>query len=398
MRPTVGVICEYDPFHLGHARQFSLIRERLPQARILCVMSGCFTQRGMPALFSPAFRARAALLAGADAVLELPCAFSVREAENFALGGVAVLNGLGGVTYLCCGAETDDLSLLQAAAALLETPDEPFRRALRLALNEGRPFVAAQAYAAAESLSSGVGNAPVPRETLVTLLEKPNNILGICYLRALLRLHSAILPLPVRREGDYHAPSLEQRGFPSASAVRKAYLAGDVPAAESACGYTLAPDAIHRPEALDTALLYRLRTLGPEGLRAFPDCTEGLENRVYQAALQARGRAEIVGLAKAKRYPYARLNRLVTHALLDMPAALLSAHPLPEYARLLGFRQSSRELLTEISAGTLPLLAKAADGDPTDPLFALDARAYDLWALGAGVPAGLFYTQKVVIV
>ena len=84
MQPVVGIICEYDPFHRGHARQFALIRQTLPDARIVCVMSGCFTQRGMPALFSPAFRARAALTAGADLVMELPCAFAVRDAENFA--------------------------------------------------------------------------------------------------------------------------------------------------------------------------------------------------------------------------------------------------------------------------------------------------------------------------
>ena len=82
MRPVVGVICEYDPFHIGHARQFTLIRQQLPDAYIICVMSGCFTQRGMPALFAPAFRAQAALNAGASLVMELPCAFAVREADH----------------------------------------------------------------------------------------------------------------------------------------------------------------------------------------------------------------------------------------------------------------------------------------------------------------------------
>ena len=117
MRPTVGIICEYDPFHRGHARQFALVREKLPDARIVCVMSGCFTQRGSAALFAPAFRARAALDAGASLVLELPCAFALREAENFALGGIALLDRLGFVTHVSFGCEDDDLPFLQTAAA-----------------------------------------------------------------------------------------------------------------------------------------------------------------------------------------------------------------------------------------------------------------------------------------
>ncbi|MCE5342404.1 MAG: nucleotidyltransferase family protein, partial [Eubacteriales bacterium] len=163
-------------------------------------------------------------------------------------------------------------------------------------------------------------------------------------------------------------------------------------------GYPLSADAFHQPEALDSVLMHCLRNMSAPALRALPDCSEGLENRLLQAAQKARGRAELIGLAKAKRYPYARLNRLATHALLDVTAELLAVHPAPEYARLLGFRQSSRELLTEISEGALPLIAKAADADPDNPLFALDARSYDLWALGAGLPAGMMYRQQVVIV
>jgi predicted nucleotidyltransferase len=398
MQPIVGILCEYDPFHRGHARQFTLIREQLPDARILCVMSGCFTQRGMPALFSPAYRAHAALAAGADAVLELPAAFAVRDAENFALGGVSLLHRLGMVTHLSFGAETADLTQLQTIASLLESPDAVFQKTLRSALGEGRPFVEAQARAAAESLTVQEGGNAITRELLEAMLELPNNILGICYLRALMRLQSPIHPLPVQRVGNYHAADLTAVTYPSASAVRKAYLAGDFTAAQAACGYALTPKAIHRPDALDSVLIHRLRTMGTPALRALPDCSEGLENRLQQTAQKARGRAELIGLAKAKRYPYARLNRLATHALLDVTAKLLAAHPAPEYARLLGFRQSSCELLTEISADTLPFIAKAADADPANPLFALDARTYDLWALGAGLPAGLLYTQQVVIV
>ncbi len=393
MRPVVGIVCEYDPFHRGHARQFALIRERLPGARIVCVMSGCFTQRGMPALFAPAFRAEQALAAGADAVLELPCAFAVREAEHFALGGVAMLNGLGFVTHLSFGLETDDLVPLSEAAALLEAPNGAFTAALRAALAEGRPFASAQAAAVA----AGLAGSPTDAEALSRALARPNNILGVCYLRALMRLKSEILPLPVRREGEYHADALSEAGWPSASATRKAFLSGDAAAAEAACGYPLAGVPVHRPEALDAVLLHLLREADAAALRALPDCSEGLENRLRKAAREASGRAELLSLLKTKRYAYARLNRLLAHALLGVTSDLLAAHPLPGYARLLGFRKDGRDLLENFNRSAVPVNAKAADGDADDPLYALDARAYDLWALGAGLPAGLMYRQRVTI-
>ena len=396
MRPVVGVICEYDPFHIGHARQFALIRRQLPDAYIVCVMSGCFTQRGMPTLFAPAFRAETALRAGADAVLELPCAFAVREAENFAVGGVSLLNALGCVTHLSFGLETDNLPQLQAAAAVLETPDDLFTDTLRVSLANGSPFSAAQADAVAASLTADRGDDSTSPEALSHLLAQPNNILGICYLRALLRLKSSILPLPVLRVGRYHASALTREGYPSATAVRKAYLSDDLSAAEQACGYPLTGIPCHRPEALDTVLLHQLRGIDADALRALPDCTEGLENRIIKASRAAVNRADLLACLKTRRYTYARLNRLAAHALLGITTDLLTSHPLPEYARLLGFRRESRELLTAFYGSPIPIIAKAADGNPANPLYALDARAYDLWALGAGLPAGLMYKQKIV--
>ncbi|HNW85462.1 MAG TPA: nucleotidyltransferase family protein [Candidatus Limiplasma sp.] len=406
MQPTVGIICEYDPFHRGHARQFALARQALPNARIVCVMSGCFTQRGMPALFSPAFRARAALNAGADVVLELPAAFAVREAENFALGGVALLNALPGVTHLSFGCETDCLPFLEAAAAQLEKPNKRFTEALRAALALGRPYAAAQAEAVAAGLCAdgfgipapGESQAPADPAAFCTALAQPNNILAICYLRALRRLGSAILPLPVRREGAYHAAILSATDYPSASATRKAFLAGDTEAAEAACGYSLASAPRHLPDALDPVLLHCLRSMNLTALRALPDCAEGLENRLTRAAREAVTRKALLEALKTKRYAYARLNRLATHALLGVTACLLREHPLPEYARLLGFRRDAQTMLPGLGQSALPVIAKAADGNRENALYALDNRAYDLWALGAGLPAGFMYREPVAVV
>lgn len=381
----VGIICEYNPFHNGHRHQFDLIRERVPGARIVCLMSGCFTQRGEPALHAPLDRAQAALHAGADLVLELPCAFAVRDAEHFALGGVEILTRLGFVTHLSFGAE-DDIAPLQAAAALLEAPTQAYTLALKSGLSDGLSLAAAQGRALSACLP---GEPPV--------WEKPNNILALCYLRALRRLHSPLLPLPVRREGDYHADTLNGHARPSASAVRRAFLAGDFPAADAACPAPLPRRPICPPDALDRVWLYKLRGMSAEALRCLPDCTEGLENRLLACARQAVSREELLSLLKTRRYAHARLSRLCAHALLDMDAATF-AHARPGYVRLLGFRRDARELLSLLRESGIPVIAKAADGDRANPLYALDIRAYDLWALGAGLPCGLMLRQGVTVV
>lgn len=376
----VGIICEYDPFHLGHTHQFALIRDRLPSARIVCLMSGCFTQRGMPALHAPRFRAEAALRAGADLVLELPCAFAVRDAERFALGGAEILHRLGFITHLSFGVE-DEAAPLAEAAALLEAPTPAFTQNLKAALARGASFASAQGEALAACLGGDAWR-------------KPNNILALCYLRALHRLSSPIQPLPVPREGDYHADRLSPAAWPSASAIRKAFLEQRFAEAEAACGYPLPCSPVCPPDALDALLLHRLRTASPEALRRLPDCTEGLENRLIACARQAASREELLALLKTKRYAYARLSRLCTHALLGMEADL-PAHP--AYVRLLGFRQSGAELTALFKSAAIPIVAKAADGPMGDPLYRLDQTAYELWALGARQPAGLMLRQGVAV-
>ncbi len=392
MKPIVGIICEYDPFHRGHARQFALIRQQLPEAAILCVMSGPFTQRGMPALHPPAFRARAALAAGADIVLELPALFALREAQHFALGGVSILHRLGFVTHVSFGCESDDLSSLLQAARMLEHPTEDFLRALRAALDSGISFAAAQGAALGQALFQG------KEGPNAGLFGAPNNILGISYLRALLRLHSPLQPLPVLREGSYHEKSLEAAGYPSATAVRAALLSGDFSKAEAACGYSFPPSPLCRPEALDAPLLYALRGQTAPQLALLPDCTEGLENRLFAACRQATTRTELLERLKTRRYTHTRLNRLCAHALLGVTAGLQAEALEPGYVRLLGFRRESETLLPLLKKSRVPVIAKAAHGPMEDAAYRLDLRAYDLWALGAEIPAGLMMTQPMQIV
>lgn len=390
---VVGIIAEYNPFHLGHAHHLAQAREQANADAVVVVMSTAFTQRGDAAILSPADRARMALSAGADAVFALPAMWAVRDAEHFALGGVELLQGLG-CDAISFGTETVDLPLMQDVARLLEQPDPTFSTDVKARMERGIPHPAAVS-AAMEALHPGCG----------TLLENPNSTLAICYLRAMLRLNATMDVVPVQRIGGYHDSTLDAP-LPSATALRGAILRGDwnsVRAAMPEEAYAILRHAadegrIHRPEALDASLLYRLRTMQSSDYAALPDASEGIENRLASAAASTCTRVDLLQAAKTRRYPYARLSRMATHALLGFTDDLLTTTPLPEAAMLLGFRRDKKELFAHFKErSSLPILSKAADADRTAPWFQAEMRAHDIWALGTGLPAGLLLTQGVTV-
>ena len=371
----VGVIAEYNPFHSGHAHQLRQAREAAHADAVVAVMSGCFVQRGDAAIVSPAVRAAMALQNGADAVILLPALWSVRDAEHFALGGVHLLTGLG-CDALSFGAETADLPLLQAAADALESPDLPAARSAAMA--EVAPAAA-------------------------RVLQSPNNTLGVCYLRALRRLGASTDVYPIARASDYHASAIGD-GFSSATAIRSAILRGDWSSAYSAMPGSAADllenqaleNHLHRPEALDTLLLARLRLMDEADYAALPDISEGIERRLRRFADTARTRDSLLQAAKTRRYPYARLSRLATHALLGVTQAVVDSNPLPPAAFLLGFRRGCEPLLSHLAQGVIPLLSSAAQCGKDAAWAQVERHAWGLWALGAGVDGDMWQRYGVV--
>ncbi len=384
-----GIIAEYDPLHNGHAWHIAQARAASGDEPTVVVMSCCFTQRGMPALLSPHARAEMALRAGADIVLGLPVSFSVCEAERFALGGVSILARTGLVHSLSFGVEPGNEDCILPAAQLLETPDSTFQAALRKGLDQGLPFPRAQG----EALAARLGLPP-------DCLAAPNTVLAICYARANLRLNAGLALHPIPRRGAYHADTLpdeSETALPSATAVRAAILQHAWPSVRRAMpevAYAIlqgeiAQNRLHRPDALDALLRWTLRC--GNDFSHLPGLSEGLENRLPLGA-DALTREGMVQAIRSKRYPYARVNRLLTHALLDTHAQALS--PLPQYACLLGFKRECSSLLR--SAKSLSLLPRLKPQDQL-PEQLLDARAWDLWALGAGQPFGALYRCQPVI-
>ncbi len=384
----LGIVAEYDPFHNGHLYHMTEAQKTVRPDLTYIVLSPCLKQRGDFALLPPTDRAGLALEAGADAVFALPVLWTVRDAEHYALGAVSLLSRLG-VTHLAFGAETDDLPLLHRVAELLESPSTVFERILKDLLSHGVGYPAA--------LSAAVGKA-LPRAA--DLLSHPNNVLAVCYLRAILRLHAFMLPVPIHRRGNYHEQSVNPNA-PSASALRGALLRGCYSEAYSAMPAYAA--ALIRRRLLekrmpdsgieDTLLLSRLRSMSASAFAMLPDVSEGLENALRRAAQTASGRKELITMLTGTRYPAARISRLCAYALLQVTQEDLSSLPLPENALLLGLKRKA-EMTVLWKKQTLPVVSSFTEWKKT--AHPADLLTWRLWAQCCRLPDTLPFSEKII--
>ena len=365
---NVGIVCEYNPFHLGHRKQIDSIREKFgANTGIICAMSGNYVQRGHPAVFDKTIRAEAAIRCGADLVVELPVTTSLSSAEGFAAGGVAVLSRL--CDGLCFGAETADLrQLLGTAEALLS---EDFPKLLRRELDTGRSFPAAR-QAALEKM--GLPGA---------ILESPNNILAVEYCKAILRQSSPMQPLPIFREGSYHAKEADFEN-PSATSLR-IRLQNGLEISEylpEPAGRVFAGAPIHTLEAGQRAVLSRLRTMEDAGFEVLPFGSEGLWRKLMRESRTQATLEAIAAAVKSKRYTRSRIDRMILCAFLGITAPMLEAE-IP-YVRVLAFNDRGREILSGTKKDGFFLNA----GQPAPhPLWEMEQRWEDLYGLfQAGAP------------
>lgn len=359
---VAGIICEYNPLHLGHARQLALAKSLLGQdSAVICLMSGNFVQRGYPAIVDKSLRAKAAVACGADLVLELPITACLSSAEGFAARGVEILSRL--CTHLCFGAETNQPEEIMETARVLNSP--AFPPALREFLQKGLSFPAAR-QGAMESLGASAH-----------LLMKPNNILGVEYCKAILAQNSDLIPLPIHRPGDYHAADPHPEN-PSATALRlKMESAGDwqsfVP---EKAREILAQGQLHTRASGEKAMLYRLRTMTDAEFAALPYGSEGLWRKLMHAARRENTLEEILTAVKSKRYTRSRLDRMVMCAFLELTEETLS-QPVP-YVRVLAFNETGRQILRQQKGG-FPL--RHAGEPMAHPYWGLETRAQDLYGL-----------------
>ncbi len=346
---AVGIIAEYNPFHLGHAYQISEIK-KVSDAEIIAVMSGSFTQRGTPALLDKWTRARLAILGGVDLVIELPFVKAVRSAQDFARGGIKLLESLGVVDTLAFGAEVADLERLKLAAAAFE--EKFFTEKLHALMSQGVSYAAAVTKILAEV--TGLEE---------KLLRQPNTILATEYLRA---LPEKISPLLIKRVGAAYDDLALQENFSSASAIRAAVYS-EKPAWEkiSACVPDATLKALRAEKILvDENFLFRpiiakLLTSRAEDLRKIYGMTEGLEFRLLNAqSFPIPNYKFLIDSLVGRRYTASRIRRLLLYFLLNVTAEEMAELDAATCIRILAFSERGRALLKKISAPTITKLTK----------------------------------------
>ena len=359
---TVGIICEYNPLHLGHYRQIARIREKYgPETAIVCVMSGNFVQRGHPAIIDKSRRAEAALLSGADLVLELPVTAALSSAEGFAAEGVRILSRMCDV--LCFGTETaSEEILMKTAAALLSDGFPPL---LKEQLALGLSFPAARQ---AALMQMGLN---------AELLSQPNNILAVEYCKAILTQKSSMDIFPIHRAGSYHAEVADAEN-PSATAVRNLMLFSHN--WKSCVPKPVRPifenTPLHALEAGERAILARLRTMTDGEFEDLPYGSEGLWRKLMHASRNEATLEEIVSATKSKRYTRTRIQRMILCAFLGISREMLEAEV--PYTRVLAFTETGRGILkTAKKSGTYINAGEKID----TPYWYLEKRCADLYGL-----------------
>ncbi len=357
---TVGIICEYNPFHMGHQFQIREVRQKLGGAvGIVCLMSGNYVQRGEPAIYDKWARAETAVKHGADLVIELPLTIATNAAGHFAAGAVDCLIGFGGIDYLCFGSEGKTTQALMETARLMKT--EEYEVELRHALSGGVSY--AKARELALTTMGGDGRC----------LSTPNNALGVDYLQRLLERESGIEPLAISRDST----------LPSASDIRELLAAGwqstsPVPA-------RLPDKPIHTLLYGERAMLAVLKTLPDQAFQTTPFGSEGLWSKVMKACRREMSLQDIIFFCKTKRYTFSRLRRMLLCLFLGLSQEDMERE-IP-YLRILSFNDRGREILHEAKKRSeYPLVSGAVPNTlEAKTYFALESLATDLYGLFAQV-------------
>ncbi len=360
-----GIIAEYNPFHNGHVSHIEKSKALTGADYTVVVMSGNFVQRGAPAVIDKFARAKMALENGADVIIELPTCYSTASAEYFASAGVALLDKIGVIDYLSFGSECGDIKTLDhIASILLEEPPE-FAEYMQRYIRQGYTYPLAR------------NNALIQYENSLfdatRVLESPNNILGIEYIKAILRRNSNIVPVTIPREGsNYHDRYTQDMSVTaSAQAIREAIPSGiDFSNVMPDLAYSDLFDEITSGNILDlddfsAMLYYKLLQEKTIGYTSYFDVSPALSDRITNKLSTFTSFKNFIEEVKSRDRTYTRISRCLMHILLDITERDLESYKLIDfvpYARILGFRKDAEPLLSEIKCRTrIPMITKAAD-------------------------------------
>lgn len=376
---AVAVICEFNPFHNGHKYILNKAKT-LTNQPIIAIMSGSFTQRGEIAITDKFTRAKIALLNGADLVVELPVFGAIACAERFAKVGVSIAKAFECVKYLAFGCENDDIDSL---FKLIDAKKNcRVNEIIKRKMGEGDYYPRAFESAVSELYGTKIAN----------LLKGANNILGVEYISCL--ENTDIKPFPIKRIAVEHNSDIANMEYASASLIRNILRNGG-----GAGKYMPCTDfEITNPSNIESAVLYKLRSMTAEDFRMLPEVSEGLENRFIDAVKNNITTEKVIESVKTKRYTHARLQRIVTAAFLGVSDELQKNEAM--YARVLGFSKVGATLLKSCRLPVVTSVARGFDilDETAQKSLRLDIFATDVASLSFNKrkKAGTDYTTPII--
>ena len=370
-------IAEYNPFHLGHLKHIEYIKNELKAEKLIVIMSGNFTQRGESAILDKFTRAKHAIIAGADLVVELPTIFATANAEVFAKGAIKVINSLGVVDGICFGVESGTKEEYISLAQAMNDESKEFKRILKEKLDSGVSLAKAK-FEAVKQLNNEKFDAK--------LISSPNNILALEYVKAILKSNNKIEICPMLRDGNHNDKTLKKK-ITSASSIRETLKEKNKKKVKKNLPKFVYQDIKEYPFDFEKITLAKVLTSSTEQLKTLPDCTEGLENRIKALCKDNHSVEELIEKVSTKRYTSTRIRRILTANLLGITKSLTDECLKDKlYAKILAVNSESKDLISLISSNaSVPVLTRKSDTSSLNKTavkcFEIDVLANDLYSL-----------------
>ncbi len=371
-----GIIAEYNPFHLGHLKQIEYVKNVLGAEKIIVIMSGNFSQRGEVAVLDKFTRAKHAIIAGADLVIELPTIFATANAEIFAKGAINILNSLNVVDSICFGVESGYEDDYISLAKEMNNESRKFKKILKEKLDSGISLAKAKF----ETLSE------LGKEFDQSLIATPNNILGLEYTKAILSTKSKIKIYPMIREGEHNDKTLK-KGITSASSIREVLKTGKIKKLKGNVPKFVFGDLTTYPFDYENICLASLITTSTEKLKNILDCTEGLENRIKALVKDNHSLDVLVDKVCTKRYTKSRIQRIILSNLLGIDKNLVfDSLDSSLYAKVLAVSNNAKDIIPLVcKSASVPILTRKSDEMLLEKkaleCFEKDILANDIYAL-----------------
>ena len=378
----LGLIVEYNPFHNGHKYHLEKSKEITNATHTVAIMSGSFLQRGEPALFDKYTRAEMAVKNGVDLVIELPTLYACQSAEIFSHGAVATLNSLNCVNSLCFGSEEGNIDILQTISEILVKEPSNFKTTLKNFLDEGIVFPVARSKALYEYIKNN-HLLELSEDKLQQVLNSSNNILGIEYIKSLIKLNSSIKPYTITRiASKYNSTDIESN-ICSATAIRNSLKDNtDLKLIENVVPLHTFNEINHKINTnfnpvfdyMFYDLLSSTIIRDVDNLTKYFEVNEGIENKIYSNVFTSKNLEELINSTKSKRYTMTKIKRTLNNILLginrDDVIKVKDLDKVP-YIRILAFNNKGREIIKKIKTSSdIEIITKFSKiSHVDDPIF-----------------------------